>query len=227
MILIEVNVMLGFYKKIRSFYLNLTTFFSEKCKRLTAVEVSKYYKNEKTDNSIVYINVSRQDVNKNQILAIRAFANVNKEMPNTRLVLVGDGNQHDILCQEVIDLGLSDVVRLVGESNEVEKYLADADIYISTSHREGLPLSMIEAMASKLPIISSNVGGISDLIEENGMLFEDNDEIALIENMIVLAKNSELRKNMGEKSYDIVKSFDASVCAEKYQEIYELYARRK
>lgn len=191
------------------------------------VEVSKYYKNEKTDNSIVYINVSRQDVNKNQILAIRAFANVNKEIPNTRLVLVGDGNQHDILCQEVIDLGLNDVVRLVGESNEVEKYLADADIYISTSHREGLPLSMIEAMASKLPIISSNVGGISDLIEENGLLFEDNDEISLIENMIVLAKNSKLRKKMGEKSYDIVKSFDASVCAEKYQEIYELYARRK
>ena len=191
------------------------------------VEISKYYKNEKEDGSIVYINVSRQDVNKNQILAIRAFADVNKTISNTKLVLVGDGNQHNILYKEVISLGLSDVVDLVGESSEVEKYLADADVYISTSHREGLPLSMIEAMASKLPIISSNVGGISDLIEDNGMLFEDNDKGALIKNMIILANDAELRKKMGEKSYDIVKSFDVSKCAEKYQDIYDYCIRRK
>ena len=190
------------------------------------VEISKYYKNKKEDDSVVFINVSRQDVNKNQILAISAFVDVYKQVPNAKLILVGDGNQHDTLCKAAIELGLSDVVNLVGESNEVEKYLADADIYISTSHREGLPLSMIEAMASKLPIISSDVGGISDLIEGNGMLFEDDDKETFINDMITLAEDLELRKKMGEKSYDIVKAFDVSKCAEKYQEIYEHCMRR-
>lgn len=190
------------------------------------VEISKYYKNEKEDSSVVFINVSRQDVNKNQILAIKAFSDVYKKVPNAKLILVGDGNQHDTLCKEVVDLGLGNVVNLVGESSEVEKYLADADVYVSTSHREGLPLSMIEAMASKLPIISSDVGGISDLIEGNGLLFEDDDKETFVKDMITLANDEELRKKMGEKSYDIVKFFDVSKCAEKYQEIYDYCIRR-
>lgn len=190
------------------------------------VEISKYYKNQKEDDSVVFINVGRQDVNKNQILAIRAFSDVYKQVPNAKLVLVGDGNQHDILCKVAVDLNLSDVIDLVGESSEVEKFLANADVYISTSHREGLPLSMIEAMASKLPIISSDVGGISDLIDGNGLLFKDDDKETFVKCMITLAKDKELRKEMGDKSYDIVKSFDVSKCAEKYQEIYDYCMRR-
>ena len=174
----------------------------------------------------MFINVSRQDVNKNQILAIRAFSDVYKQVPNAKLVLVGDGNQHDALCKAAVDLNLSDVIDLVGESSEVEQFLADADVYISTSHREGLPLSMIEAMASKLPIISSDVGGISDLIDGNGLLFKDDDKETFVKCMITLAKDKELRKEMGDKSYDIVKSFDVSKCAEKYQEIYDCCMRR-
>lgn len=139
-------------------------------------------------------------------------------------MLVGDGNQHVTLIEETEKLGLIDAINLVGESSEVEKYLANADIYVSASHREGLPLSMIEAMASKLPVISSNVGGVPDLINGNGLLFEDDDINALIKNMIILVKDSEMRKEMGEKSYKIVEDFDVSKCAEKYQHLYDIHS---
>ena len=165
-------------------------------------------------------------MNKNQILAIRAFADVNQIIKNTKLVLVGDGNQHNILIEETKKLGLDSAISIVGESNEVEKYLSCADVYLSTSHREGLPLSMIEAMASRLPVISSNVGGVPDLIDGNGMLFDDDDKDELVKDMLILAKNPELRFTMGEKSYEIVKEFDSNKCAKKYEALYDLHSRR-
>lgn len=189
------------------------------------VEVSKYYKNKNTTGLITFINVSRQDDNKNQALALRAFAKLYEKNSNTRLVLVGDGNQHSNLISEVEKLGLQDVVYLPGEVSNAEDYLANADIYLSTSHREGLPLSMLEAMAAGLPIISSNVGGCSDIVVNNGILFEDNNEEQLLAAMEKLANDESLRNEYTKKGYAIVNEYDASKCAEKYEKLYKKFGR--
>lgn len=185
------------------------------------VEIDNYYKkHNRLDNKIIYINVSRQDLNKNQILMIRAMKLVVETIPHAHLVLIGDGNQHEILIEEVKKLGLQEYVTFTGEKNNVEDYLAQADIYLSTSHREGLPLSMLEAMASELPIISTNVGGIPDIINDNGILIEDDNLIQLVDAMKKLAKDSELRLAYGKKSIEIVKNFDSKECGKKYVSIY-------
>lgn len=189
------------------------------------VEVSKYYKNEKTIGLITFINVSRQDDNKNQILALRAFAKLHEKMNNIKLVLVGDGNQHSNLISEAKKLGLQDVVSFPGEVSNAEDYLANADIYLSTSHREGLPLSMLEAMAAGLPIISSNVGGCSDIVVNNGILFEDNNEEQLLKAMDKLANDESLRNEYAQNGYAIVNEYDATKCAERYEGLYEKFGR--
>ena len=189
------------------------------------VEVSKYYKNENNTGLLTFINVSRQDDNKNQILALRAFAKLYNELNYVRLVLVGDGNQHTVLVNEAQKLGLQDVVSFPGEVSNAEDYLANADVYLSTSHREGLPLSMLEAMAAGLPIISSNVGGCSDIVVDNGILFEDDNEEQLLKAMKTLATDENLRKKYSQNGYCIVNEYDALKCAENYEKLYSLFGK--
>lgn len=185
------------------------------------VETEKYYrKKDRNDDRLVFINVSRQDINKNQILAVRAMAEVIQHIPNARLMLVGDGNQHEKLIQERDRLGLADVIELPGEIAEPEHLLAAADVYLSTSHREGLPLSMLEAMASGLPVISTNVGGVSDIVRDNGVLIDADDQTALVREMLRFATDLDLRTRCGVRSLEIAKEYDAKTCANAYVEIY-------
>ena len=186
------------------------------------VEIENYYQDQnRNEENVVFINVSRQDPNKNQIMMINAFAEVIKKNNKVRLKLVGDGNQHQNLISRAKELDISEYVDFLGEKSNVEDYLSKADIYLSTSHREGLPLSMLEAMASRLPIISTNVGGIPDLIDGNGILIEDDNVDQLVEAMLSLSSNTELRKIYGDKSYEIAKNFDSKKCAINYIKIYQ------
>ncbi len=189
------------------------------------VEVSRYYKKERADNEVRFINVSRQDVNKNQIMILRAFAKIYNEYQNSRLILVGDGNQHGNLIAEASRLGLSEAVTFTGEISNPEDYLAVSDIYISVSHIEGLPLSMLEAMSAKLPVISSNVGGCPDIVKDNGILFDDGDEEQLLDAMRRLISSKDLRTVMGNRSFEIASSYDVKECASSYQKIYEKFSK--
>ena len=185
------------------------------------VDTKRYYRNRcGDDEEIVFINVSRQDENKNQIMAIRAMAEVNKAVPNAKLVLVGNGTQHEFLKQERDALCLNDVVEIPGESTTPEHYLSGADIYISTSFREGLPLSMLEAMATGLPVISTDVGGIADIVRDNGVLIQPGDLAALTEQMICFATNRKMAERCGQKSKIIAQEFDVANTVRAYVEIY-------
>ena len=192
------------------------------------VETEKYYKDENRDNkNLVFINVSRQDVNKNQIAIVRAMPEVLMTVPNAKLILLGDGNQHDIIKKEVERLKLKGCVELPGLKENVADYLSKADIYISVSHREGLPLSMLEAMASRLPVISTNVGGVPDLIKNSGILIDDNNPTQLIAAMTDLATDGEKRTLFGNNGFEVAKQFDAVKCAKAYWEIYEECYRKE
>lgn len=185
------------------------------------VEINQYYRNSnRSDGHVVFINVSRQDANKNQIMAIRAMKEVIKQVPNAKMVLLGDGDQHEVLVRERNALGLQEVIDLPGEQSEPEHFLANADIYISTSHNEGLPLSMLEAMATGLPIISTDVGGVSDIVQGNGALIPDGDFKALVAEMVRFARDRDMAECCGRKSLEMVKAFDVKACAEAYLEIY-------
>lgn len=185
------------------------------------VETCRYrHDASRTDGNVVFINVSRQDENKNQILAVRAMKEVIRQVPNARMILVGDGTQHENLVREAELLGLSDVIEFPGERHDAENFLAGADVYISVSHREGLPLSMLEGMASSLPVISTNVGGISDIVRDNGVLIEDDNQEQLVREMVRFAQDAELRGECGKRSLKIAQEFDVVACADAYTSIY-------
>lgn len=190
------------------------------------VVISHYRKEKKQSEQLKLINVSRQDINKNQILILKAMCILVKQLPNVHLVLVGDGNQHDKLVRYAKEHGLERYVTFTGQIDDAVDYLAASDIYISSSHREALPLSILEAMASRLPIVTTNVGGIPDLMKGNGLLFEDDNYEQLSAEIIKLHNNPALISEMGEMSYKIVKEFDVSKCASMYKKIYAEIGRK-
>lgn len=182
------------------------------------VDLTRYY--QKEHSQLTFINVGRMDVNKNQQLIIKLFHKLDIEA-KMRLVLCGDGPERIKLEKMADDLGIRQRVLFTGNVGNVQDYLAEGDIYIQTSHREGLPLSTIEAAATKLPIISTDVGGMKNIVKENGFLVADNDEEGLYEAMKKLSKDATLRACMGEQSFLIANSFSSESMSAKYTIIYK------
>lgn len=117
-------------------------------------------------------------------------------------------------------MDLDKKVDLPGMINNSKEYYAIADVYIQASHREALPLSVLEAMSAGLPILATNVGGLKDVVIDNGYLFEDNEE-ALLNSMQRIITNTDKLKQMGDKSKEIVCEYTSEKMAEKYMEIYD------
>ena len=117
-----------------------------------------------------------------------------------RLVLVGEGPNARAIETEIERLQLQPHVRLLGLRHDVPKMLAAADLFLLTSISEGIPLTVIEAMAAGLPVVSTNVGGVPEIVVEGqtGLLAPSGDAAGLAAAVSRLAGDAALRKQMGE-----------------------------
>jgi len=114
---------------------------------------------------------------------ISAALTVVEKYDNARFVIVGEGPLEQELKQTIERSGLAGHMRLVGPTDDVPSFLRGADVYVSTSHYEGMPLSVLEAMAWCVPVIVSDVPGNNDVVEHNisGLLYRLGDSEALAE----------------------------------------------
>ena len=177
---------------------------------------------QKTHSGFAMINVARQDENKNQSAILRCFKKYLDHYPEDRLYLVGDGPCHEELVEMSMNLGLSENVVFTGNVENTEDYYSVSDLYVQSSHREAMPLSLLEAMAVPMPIISTNVGGICDVVCGNGILVDDNDEPALLAAMLqVRGMNSEETNKLKERSLAIVADYSSEAMGKKYMELYD------
>lgn len=189
------------------------------------VDLDRFYR--KAHSNFTYINVARQDDNKNQALLIDLFARLHKNYPHTKLLLIGDGPNHEKLKNQCKERGIAESVEIPGNVADAENYYALADVYVQTSHREAMPLSILEAMAAGLPIVSTDVGGIKDVIKENGILVPDYDEEKLFFAMkeMVDETNDKMRTYSSE-SLQLVEMYSSKKMAEEYQTIYQQLLRK-
>ena len=98
-----------------------------------------------------------------------------------RLDIAGDGPERRALEEEILALGLTDSVRLLGWRDDVPRLMQTWDLYVQPSSAEGFGLSVLEAMAAGLPVVASRVGGLAELVEDRvtGMLIEPRDAVAM------------------------------------------------
>jgi len=129
---------------------------------------------------------------------LRAFARVAAADPRAELVLAGDGPLRDELQGLAVSLGIAGRTRFLGLQRDVGELYAAADIVALCSANEGTPVSLIEALAAGRPVVSTDVGGVADVVknEETGLLVPAGEIDALADAILVLARDDELRSRL-------------------------------
>lgn len=188
------------------------------------VITEKFYHNHYDSENITLITVGRLSKEKNQGLLIQVLAELVKEFPQIKLKIVGDGKEREVLQKKAIDLDLQSNIEFIGNVPDVENYLCDADIFVLSSLYEGVPLSILEAMAAGLPVVSTDVGGIKDVVTDNGILVRSEDVNAMKEAILKLIRDQTLRKKYRERSLTNVKKYDIANISKQYTALYQKYS---
>lgn len=150
--------------------------------------------------------------------------------PGTHFIMVGDGPLKKLVEQKRVALGLTAHVHLVGLQTEVRPYLAASDIYMMSSVFEGLPIALLEAMAFGLPVISTDAGGIKEVIthERDGMLCKVDEPQHLVEFASELIAQPHRRAAMGVSARQrIVSDFSMEKMVSKLQRLYYTFAGQR
>lgn len=154
---------------------------------------------------------------------LRAFGKVQARYPKASLMLVGDGSQHVSLVQLAEDLHLHNVT-FTGrvDNGKIYDYLSQADIMVSASTQDNMPVSLLEAMNAGLLVISSRVGGVPYMVEDNvtGLLFESDNDIDLAEKMIWSVENPAVTMSITQKAHCAVSHFRWENIKEKLYQAY-------
>lgn len=137
--------------------------------------------------------------------------------------LVGDGPLYEFLESEIESRGLSDTVFLTGYREDIPCILAASDIFVLPSFREGTPRVIIEAMASGLPVVATDIAGIPEQVndEKSGYLIPPGNPSLLAERLDELLSDPEIRKNMGEKGYERAEQFSVESMLEEFNSLYQ------
>ncbi len=160
---------------------------------------------------------------KNYSFLIDCFAEVARENENISLTIVGDGVLRGEIEEQAQQLGVADKIRITGVVSDVENYLADADVYVASSVFEGLPISMLEAMSAGLPVVSTNVGGVPDIIKngENGILVALGDKEGYVQAIRELITDEEKRRAYSERAKLLSAKYDETITVEGYEKLYQ------
>ena len=150
------------------------------------------------DSDILVLSVGELQTRKNHEVILRTIAKL--QNPNIKYFLCGKGVLQDHLEELMKTLGLQDQVRFLGYRKDVPEIMNAADIFAHPSKREGLGLACLEAMASGLPLVTSNIQGIPDYVENGvtGFLCDPEDVEKYAGYLHVLIGDSSLRKRIGE-----------------------------
>lgn len=134
----------------------------------------------------VAIQVARLDGLKDHFTALRTAERVRESLPDFQLLLVGEGPERPKIEAEIETRGLGETVRLLGLRTDVRRLLAAADLFLLTSISEGIPVTLIEAMAARLPIVSTDVGGVPEVVVpgETGWMAPAGDDVQLAQAVI-------------------------------------------
>ena len=156
---------------------------------------------------------------KGLLTTLAAFRRLVSDYPNARLVIAGEGPLRDVLTRGINELSLGNQVRLTGflSQEDLRQIYGESHIFIHPSelaadaNQEGIPNSMLEAMASGLPVVATRHGGIPEAVQEgaDGFLVPERDEPALYEALLKLVNRPDLWRRMGKQaSQSVSKNFE-------------------
>ncbi len=174
------------------------------------------------DRDVAIFQVARLNPLKDHATAVRAWTFL-KDLPQVHLFLIGDGELASDVRRLVADLALEAQVHMLGVRHDVPRMINAADALLLTSVSEGIPLTLIEAMATALPCVATNVGGIPEVIVdgETGFLSPAGDAARIAECLRKLSLDAGMRATFGQAGRTRVESVFSDVTMhESYHEMY-------
>lgn len=163
------------------------------------------------EEDFLILTVAEMNKNKNQSMVLKALALL-KDRPafsNMKYLICGMGDYETVLRQQAKELGIEDHVFFLGYRRDIPQIHRASDLFAFLSYREGLPVALMEAMSSGMPVVCSAARGNTDLVEsgKEGIIVE-NEPHAVAEAIWKLYQEPELRKQFGQAASEKVKQFD-------------------
>jgi glycosyltransferase involved in cell wall biosynthesis len=167
--------------------------------------------------------VGRLNPVKDQATLLRAFARMHAQLPDTVLALVGDGALREALQSQATALGVGDAVRFLGDRGDVRQLLQGFDLFVLSSLSEGYSMALLEACASGLPIVATDVGGNREIVVDgrNGVLVPPGNADALADAMSALLRETDRTERMGQAGRDwALREASVETMASRYDTLY-------
>ena len=161
---------------------------------------------------------------KGHIYLLEAARKVIDVVPECRFLIIGDGGQRQFLQEKTAHLWLSEKILFAGSRKDVPEILSMLDAFVLPSIKEGLPMALLEAMASKVPVIATSVGAIPNVIEDgiNGLLIPPKNSDAISEAINKMLSNGDSAKEMELKGFEKVRDhYSSKQMAIKYLAVYK------
>ncbi|HMV46512.1 MAG TPA: glycosyltransferase [Blastocatellia bacterium] len=184
------------------------------------------------ESDFVIGTVARLNATKDTITLARAFANLHQmqSASNLKLLIVGDGSERARLETFVTEQGLNREVIFAGLRHDVPRLLQAMDVFALPSLSEGMPLTVLEAMAARLPVVATRVGALPELVEEGstGFLVAPKDADVLADRLARLHNNPILMKSFGaEAGRKVEREFSLDRMLRRYADLYHSVFQNK
>ncbi len=197
------------------------------------INIDKYSKSDDFSNLKLQLNLpikalivgtlARLSKQKGINYLLEAAKIIIEKIPNTHFLIVGDGPLRNELHNFAKDLGIFKNIHFLGFRTDCEKLLKVMDVFVLSSIDEGLPMALLEAMATKKPVVVTSVGSIPNVIKnnENGFLVEPANSKELAEKIIYLLNNEQKRKEFSEKAFKtVVNNYSSEAMCKGYLKVY-------
>jgi len=204
------------------------------CEWFAQVQITKQQAKESIGlepKSFVFGTVGRLAPTKGQSYLIEAFANVKREIPTAQLILIGTGRSESQLKEQAHEMGLTNSIHFLGQRSDIPRILRAMDVFVLSSLAEGMPRSLLEAMAAGVPCVGTNVGGTPEILADGefGYLVQPKDVNALADAMIGFAKETEQQRQIltQEAKQRITDKYSHDVIRKKLENVYHSQIRAK
>lgn len=166
--------------------------------------------------------VARLYPEKNHQMLLAAFDTVRRHVPGAQLLIVGEGVEASAIAEEIARLRLTDQVHMLGVRRDINRILAASDVFLLSSHREALPIAVLEAMAAALPIIATAVGDLPSILKDGvtGRLIAPGDAQGFASATIEVLNDPARAHRMGAQARRAVARFGLPTMVEKYEAVY-------
>jgi glycosyltransferase involved in cell wall biosynthesis len=167
--------------------------------------------------------VGRLEPVKNLRLLLNAFRQALSSIPELRLWMVGDGTERNGLENLANELGISEQVRFWGQQLDVAPFFSSADTFIMSSRSEGLPISLLQAFSSGLPVIVTDVGGMAEAVRlaDAGLIVPLGEPEKMAAAIVEMAKSNSIREGFAANALEAFRTrFTLQLTADGYMDLY-------